>query len=56
MDEVITILQKARTEKFWGQIQVDIQSGQIILIRRTETIKPKENTLGNDHRTRGCSL
>ena len=45
MNEILAMLQKAQTENFWGQIQVDFQNGAIIVIRRTETIKPGKETL-----------
>jgi len=45
LNEIIAMLEKAQSQNFWGQIQIDFQNGAIIVIRRTETIKPGKETL-----------
>ncbi len=39
MDEVTKLLKEAQAGKFWGNIQLDFQDGELVLIRKTETIK-----------------
>ena len=34
---------------FWGSLQIDFQNGQIILVRKTETMKSLESFKGNTH-------
>jgi hypothetical protein len=50
MNEIVAMLQKAQRESFWGQIQIDFHRGEVTLIRKTETFKPKENTLHEQHK------
>jgi len=48
MNKLNEMLQKAQQERFWGSIQIDFQEGAVVLIRRTETFKPKvENNSAN---------
>ena len=55
LNEIIAMLEKAQSQSFWGQIQIDFQNGAITVVRRTETIKVtgnngKENTRQHDSR------
>ncbi len=51
MTELQAILAEAQRARFWGSLQLDFHAGELVLIRKTETIKPlhrKENTR-DDH-------
>jgi hypothetical protein len=37
--EIERILREASEARFWGDIQLEYKDGQVILIRKTETIK-----------------
>ena len=43
------MLNELRASKFWGQVQIDYQNGEAVLIRKTQTYKLKEN----NHEPRG---
>jgi hypothetical protein len=43
LSEIIAMLEKAQSQGFYGQIQIDFQNGAITIIRRTETIKVTSN-------------
>ncbi len=38
--EITEMLQNLINEKFWGKLTIEIQAGQVILIRKEETLKP----------------
>lgn len=38
--DVQALIAEAQRARLWGQIQIDFQAGQIVTIRKTETIKP----------------
>jgi hypothetical protein len=38
--DVSALLRQAEDSRLWGNIQLDFQDGRIILIRRSETLKP----------------
>lgn len=38
--EVDELIKKAEQDRLWGCIQIDFQDGNVVLIRKTETIKP----------------
>lgn len=47
--DVQTLIAEAQKARLWGQIQIDFQTGQIVTIRKTETIKPTaERTTASD--------
>lgn len=33
------IIDQARRERFWGDLQIEFKDGEAILVRKTETIK-----------------
>lgn len=51
LNEIIAMLEKAQSQNFWGQIQIDFQNGTITVVRRTETIKVTSNN-GKENNTR----
>jgi hypothetical protein len=43
------LLDQLRRSRFWGNVQLDFHDGEITLIRKTETFKPKmENNRQNN--------
>ena len=55
VSQAIPLLQESAKEKFWANVQLDIQDGEVTLIRKTETIKVNngmENNRRNDKNTR----
>jgi hypothetical protein len=53
VNEVIKMLEKAQKEKLWGNLQIDFRDGEVILVRKTETLKitGTENTRQNEYRS-----
>jgi len=51
LNQVMEMLQKAASQNFWGQIQIDFQNGAITVVRRTETIKVTSSN-GKENNTR----
>lgn len=51
MEDIAKLLQEVRQTHFWGSIQLDYQDGALVLIRKTETLKPrKENNRDEQQR------
>ena len=44
MQEVIELLKQLEETRFFGKITLDFQNGELILIRKEQTIKPKGTT------------
>lgn len=48
MERVIEILRDLERGKFYGSVEVKLEAGKVVLVRKTETIKPgAENCRGN---------
>jgi hypothetical protein len=39
--ELETVLKDFATRRLWGRIEIDFQHGELVVIRRQESIKPK---------------
>ena len=53
MNALIAMIEKAQRDKLWGNLQIDFQRGEIVLIRKTETVKVHtENNREHEHRDR----
>ena len=47
------MLEKAKKERLYGNLQIDFRDGEIVLIRKTETMKVgTENTRLDEYRDR----
>jgi hypothetical protein len=46
------VLRELERTRFWGSIQFDYQDGQIILLRKTQTMKLNSQPRGNTNGTR----
>lgn len=50
MNELIELLRKLETSRFYGSLEVKFEAGQITVIKKTESIKPG---LGDHRNNRG---
>lgn len=39
-ESILTMLRQLEQQRFYGSIELKLESGRIVLIRKTETIKP----------------
>jgi hypothetical protein len=49
VEQVKDLISEIERVRFWGNIQLDFQGGRLVLIRKTETIKPVENNSHEAH-------
>ena len=42
--EVPTLLAQLQSDRFYGSLELKLESGEVVLIRKTETIKPNCRT------------
>jgi hypothetical protein len=42
MTELQSILAEVQRTHFWGALELSFHAGELVLIRKTETIKPRE--------------
>lgn len=47
--QIEKVLEEARRGRMWGNIQIDFQDGQPVVIRKTETFKIRVENNGSDH-------
>lgn len=52
MSQVEQILMELASERFFGTLEIKLESGKVVLLRKTETIKPFPAT-GDYRDTRG---
>ena len=48
MIELSELLRQLEWARFYGSVEVKIEAGRIVLIRKSETFKPTEPTYGNN--------
>jgi hypothetical protein len=52
LKELQSILEEVKGARFWGSLQLDFNDGELVLIRKSETIKiRKENNRDDGQRT-----
>jgi hypothetical protein len=49
LKEIVTMLESLLQTRFWGKVTVEVQDGQIIVVRREETFKQLNQIGGNTH-------
>ena len=53
MDKVIELLKELEHTKFYGGLEIKFEAGHVVLVRKTETIKPTKedfrDTRGTDN-------
>lgn len=48
MQKVIDVLHDLESRRFYGSVELKYEAGQIVLLRKTETIKPGEDNCRNN--------
>lgn len=55
MNELITMLRQLEGAKFYGSLEVKMEAGHVVLVRKTETLKPasenRRDNRGANHET-----
>ena len=41
MDETFSLIRRLATERFYGSITLKFENGQVVVLKKEETIKPK---------------
>ncbi len=42
MDEIFALIRRLAIEKFYGSITLKFEAGQVVVLKKEETIKPKD--------------
>lgn len=42
MEETLALIRRLGTEKFYGSITLKFEAGQVVVLKKEETIKPKD--------------
>jgi hypothetical protein len=42
MDEVFSLIRRLASERFYGSLTLKFESGQVVVLKKEETIKPKD--------------
>jgi hypothetical protein len=50
MSELLQLLKQLEQSRFYGSLEVKIEAGRVVLIRKTETLKPTEANYGDNRR------
>jgi len=40
MDKLLALLKSLEVERFYGDVLIKLEAGKVVIIRRTESIKP----------------
>ena len=48
-----TLLKDLESAGFWGSIKIKFEGGSVVLIKKTETLKPNQRGNRGDNRKRG---
>ena len=48
MTELIAMLKQLEGSKFYGSLELKLEAGRVVLIRKSETFKPTEPNYGNN--------
>jgi hypothetical protein len=52
MSELVQLLRQLEQSRFYGSVELKYEAGHVVLIRKSETLKPNEPNYGNN-RTAG---
>ena len=50
MNTVDEILSQLARDRFYGSVEIKLEAGKIVLLRKTETIKPTDENCRNNRR------
>lgn len=48
MNDLKRMLEELERAKFYGSLELKIEAGRVVLIRKCQTIKPTESNYGNN--------
>jgi hypothetical protein len=48
-----TLLNDLERAGFWGSLEIKFEGGHVVLIKKTETLKPNQRSNRGDNRERG---
>jgi hypothetical protein len=51
MNELIELLRELEESRFYGSLEIKMESGQIVLYKKTESFKPTQAGYGNNRGT-----
>lgn len=53
--DVSALLDQLQEQRFYGSLELKLEAGRVVLVRKTETIKPLSNDGANYRNNRGES-
>lgn len=48
MDELIRLLRQLESARFYGSLGVKCEAGRVVLLKKTETLKPTRTSYGDN--------
>ncbi len=48
MTELIAFLRELETSRFYGSVELKFEAGHVVLLKKTETLKPMQPSCGNN--------
>jgi hypothetical protein len=48
--QIVELLDQVKKDRFYGKVALEFKSGHLILIRKEETIQPRNEGTTHDHR------
>jgi hypothetical protein len=51
MNELVQMLRQLEQSRFYGSLEMKFESGQVVLLKKTETLKPTQQSYGDNRGT-----
>lgn len=51
MEDLIRLFHQLETQRFYGSLEVKFEAGHIVLLKKSETLKPMQSTCGDNRGT-----
>lgn len=51
MNELAQLLRQLEATRFYGTLELKIEAGHVVLLKKTETLKPTQDSYGNNRGT-----
>ncbi len=48
MDTLIQLLRELERQRFYGSLEIKLESGKVVLVKRIETLKPTQERYGDN--------
>lgn len=48
MNELVTMLRELEAARFFGSLELKFESGRVVLLKKTETLKPTQSSCGDN--------